>query len=92
MRYSWDQRKNRINLIKHGVAFDDACHIFDGAVLEQVDDRFNYGEERIYAIGVVHGVEITVIYTDPDDEERRLIAAWRSTPSEIRAYWKKIGH
>jgi uncharacterized DUF497 family protein len=39
------------------------------------DDRFDYGEVRIYAIGLVNGLEITVIYTDSDHEERRIIAA-----------------
>ena len=32
--------------------------------LEKVDDRFDYGETRVYAIGVVNGIETTVIYTD----------------------------
>jgi len=30
-------------------------------MLEKMDDRFDYGETRVYAIGVVNGLEITVI-------------------------------
>ncbi|MCK7582378.1 MAG: BrnT family toxin [Chromatiales bacterium] len=45
-----------------------------------MDDRFDYGEIRVYAIGLVNGLEITVIYTDRDGDERHLISAWRSNP------------
>ena len=64
--------------------------IFEGPTLERVDDRYDYGEERMYAIGVVNGLEITVIYADIDGGERRIISAWRSEPHERRAYWKSV--
>ncbi len=90
MRYSWDNKKNRSNLKRHGVAFADAARIFEGPTLEKADDRFEYGEYRVYAIGVVNGVEITVIYTDRIDDERRIISAWRAEPHERRAYWQAL--
>ncbi len=55
-----------------------------------MDDRFEYQEIRVYAIGLVNGLEITVIYTDIDEDERRIISAWRSEPHERRAYWRSI--
>jgi hypothetical protein len=61
MSYSWDPKKNRRNLADHGIAFEDAARIFQGPTLERVDDRFEYGEVRVYAIGIVNGIEITVI-------------------------------
>jgi uncharacterized DUF497 family protein len=64
--------------------------VFDGPTLEQVDNRFDYGERRVYAIGVVNGREITVTYTDREEDERRIISAWRSEPHERRAYWRSI--
>ena len=94
MRYTWNEEKNRRNLVLHGIAFEDAVLIFDGPTVEVVDDRFDYGEERIYAIGIVNGVEITVIYADRkckrQSEERRIISAWRSEPHERRRYWQSI--
>jgi uncharacterized protein len=91
VRYSWDERKNRRNFARHGIAFDDAQRIFDGPTVEKVDDRFDYGEIRVYAIGLVDGLEITVVYTDKNDEERRIISAWRSEPHERRIYWESVG-
>jgi uncharacterized protein len=90
MRYTWNESKNRRNLKLHGVEFEDAVRVFEGSTLERVDDRYGYGEERMYAIGVVNGLEITVIYADVDAGERRIISAWRSEPHERRAYWKSV--
>jgi uncharacterized DUF497 family protein len=61
MKYNWDESKNRRNIKWHGIAFADAIGVFEGPTVEKLDDRFDYGEERIYAIGVVNGLEITVI-------------------------------
>jgi uncharacterized DUF497 family protein len=64
--------------------------IFEGPTLERVDDRFDYGETRIYAIGVVDGLEITLIYTDVSETERRVISAWRAERHERTAYWQSL--
>jgi hypothetical protein len=83
--------KGRSNLTRHGIAFEDAIMIFDGPTLEKVDERFDYGEIRIYAIGVVNGLKVTVIYTDISESERRIISAWRAEQHERAAYWQSLG-
>ena len=91
MRYTWDEHKNRRTRRLHGIAFEDAIQIFDGPTVETPDDRFNYGEDRIYAIGLVNGLELTVIYADREtNNERRIVSAWRSEPRERRRYWQNI--
>jgi len=45
---------------------------------------------RIYATGLVNGIEITVIYTDHDPDERHIISAWRSEPHERRYFWNHL--
>jgi uncharacterized DUF497 family protein len=91
MNYSWGPKKSRRNVTRHGIAFQDAIQIFAGLTLEKLDDRFDYGEVRVYAIGVVNGIEVTAVYTQLSDEERRIISAWRSERHEREAYWKSIG-
>jgi uncharacterized DUF497 family protein len=96
MRYTWDGQKNRRNRELRGIGFEDAIRIFEGPTLESPDDRFNYGEDRVYAIGLVNGLEITVIYADrenkreSENDERRIISAWRSEPHERRRYWQSL--
>lgn len=90
-RFTWDRAKSRRNLAVHGVAFEDAIRIFEGTTLERLDDRFEYGEDRIYAIGLVSGIEITVIYTELKEGERRIISAWKAERHERKAYWQSLG-
>lgn len=89
-RFTWDPAKNRSNRAKHGVAFEDALEIFDGDIIEREDDRFDYGEVRIVAIGLAGGNETTMVYTMNDDDQIRIISAWRSTPREKRHYWQAL--
>jgi uncharacterized protein len=90
MGYSWNEDKNLRNIELHGIDFEDAKLIFDGPTIEREDDRFDYGEVRVYAIGLVRGIEVTVIYTDRDNDEQRIVSAWRAEPHERRAYWRSI--
>jgi uncharacterized protein len=83
--YEWDEEKNA----KHGIDFDAAIRIFDGPVLEHVDDRHDYGEHRMTAIGAIEGLEFTVVYTVRNDA-RRIISARRSHPNERKAYCARI--
>jgi len=90
VRFTWDPDKNLANIRRHAIAFVDAVKVFDGPTVERVDDRFEYGEIRVYAIGLVNGIEIAVIYTDRDDDERHIISAWRAEPHERRYYWQNL--
>lgn len=90
MRFVWDARKNRQNVTRHGIAFEDAVRIFEGPTLEKTDDRYDYGESRIYAIGLVNGIEMTVIYSDRPSDERRIISAWKAERHEREAYWENF--
>ena len=90
MNYVWDRRKNKGNLERLGIAFEDAIRIFDGPTVEKVDDRYDYGETRIYVIGIVNGFEIVLIYTDVSEKHRRVISAWRAERHEREAYWQSL--
>jgi uncharacterized protein len=60
--YEWHEAKNAENLASHGIDFADAVLIFDGPVLETVDQRKDYGEERIGAIGMTDELELCRLY------------------------------
>jgi uncharacterized protein len=46
MQYEWDEAKNRKNLAKHGLSFEDAEQVFSGPCVTFEDDRLAYGEQR----------------------------------------------
>ncbi len=90
MQFTWDARKNTSNVRRHGISFQDAIRIFEGPTVERDDDRFDYGEPRTYAIGLIGLMEVTVIYSDRGEEARRIISAWRAEPHERRYFWRHV--
>jgi uncharacterized protein len=85
--FEWDAAKNGANVTKHGIGFEDAARIFEGPVLEQIDHRRDYGEERVAVTGVTMGLELFVVYTVRGDN-RRIISARRASRYERDAYYR----
>jgi uncharacterized DUF497 family protein len=94
VRFTWDPEKGRINLRDRGFDYGFATLVFDGPTLERLDDRHDYGEIRVIAIGIADGIPLTVVYTDraeSDDVVRRIISARVSNRRERKAYRQIIG-
>lgn len=85
MEFGWHDAKHEKNLAERGFGFDFAAQIFLGRVLTQTDDREDYGEVRVKAIGEVDGIVLVVIYTDRDDV--RWIISARLANRKERALW-----
>ena len=60
---SWDRRKSAENLRDRGFDFEFATLVFEGSTLEREDDRRDYGEKRVVAIGLAQGIALTVVFT-----------------------------
>ena len=89
MRFEWDPAKRIANLRQHGVDFQAATKMFAGPDLERPDDRFDYGEVRWIAIGIVSATEFTVCYTDRG-ESRRIISARKANNDEREAFYRAL--
>ncbi len=85
--FEWDTAKNAANIAKHRIDFGDAVRIFEGPVLEQIDHRRDYSEERVAVTGVVMGLELFMVYTVRGDN-RRIISARRASRNERDAYYR----
>jgi uncharacterized protein len=88
MEYEWDLNKNRLNIEKHAIDFDDAVRIFERPTLEKNDHRQDYGEDRIIAVRLLANKEVVVVYT-VRDKKRRIISARRANQDERTAYRKR---
>ena len=66
MVFEWDEAKSR-RLTNEGFGFEYAARIFLAPTLERPDDRREYGEVRIQAIGRVGDDMLFVVYTDRGD-------------------------
>jgi len=49
--HEWDEEKRGVNIKKHGIDFIRAAKIFQNPVLERLDDRDDYREDRMIATG-----------------------------------------
>ena len=87
MEFEWDLIKNQRNIEKHGIDFVDAVCIFKRPTLEVVDNRRDYGEKRIAAMGVVEDVLLYVVYTTRAGI-RRIISARRANRREREKYFE----
>lgn len=53
IRFEWDERKNRLNVRKHGVSFEEAGSVFfDEDALEFYDDEHSDWEDRFLMLGM----------------------------------------
>jgi hypothetical protein len=86
MLFEWDEAKSRRNLRERGFDFNYAASVFADLTLERRDDRRDYGEVRMQAIGRA-GVDILfVVYTDRGDV-RHLISARRANKKERKLWY-----
>lgn len=86
LTFEWDDEKARDNFAKHGVSFELAQRLFrDFAAIEFLDDRHDYGEDRIVRIGKVEGAVLLVVYTERNDNIR-IISARRALKNEQDFY------
>jgi uncharacterized DUF497 family protein len=64
MRFSWDERKRRLNLKDHGLDFVDAPRVFEGPTFTFEDDRFAYDEHRFVTLGFLAGMVVSMVHTE----------------------------
>jgi uncharacterized DUF497 family protein len=93
MRFSWDHKKSAQNLRDRGFDLEFATLVFESPTLEREDDRRDYGERRIVAIGMAQGIPLTVVFTDRAEAGgvvRRIISARLSNRHERQAYFQAL--
>ena len=78
-------RESARNGRERDLPFELAVLLFDGPTLERVDDRQDYGEVRVQAIGMLGTVALHCVYTDREPV-RRIISLRRASRRERDAY------
>ena len=91
MFFEWDDAKSQRNLLERGFGFDHVAAIFIGPTLEAEDNRRDYGEVRVQAIGSAGDDILSVIYSDRGDI-RRIISARLADRKERKLWHSFIEH
>ena len=88
--FTWDERKRKVNLAKHGIDLRDAESIFDGPLVTVEDTRENYGEPRFVSLGLLHGIPVSLVYTERGDSIH-VISIRKALKHEARFFFSQIG-
>lgn len=88
MIFEWNEAKRLSNPKKHGVDFADALAFGWEDATVTLDDRFDYREERLVAVGIYRGTVHVVIYTERGST-KRIISFRKATQHETQAFFEK---
>jgi len=88
VRVVWDDSKNRRNIKRHGISFQEASTLFQRAAdyLEIFDEVHSEDEDRFIAIGPIARGLILVVNTQREEETIRIISARWATKREASMY------
>ena len=85
MEISFDPRKSERNLEERGIAFEDVARFNFGTAIYVIDERRNYGELRVRALGFIDEVLFALVYT-MRNRTLRVISLRRASRRERRRY------
>jgi uncharacterized DUF497 family protein len=91
MEFEWDETKRKSNLRNHGIDFVEIEKVFEGETVTILDDRFDYGEERLVTFGLLDGRVVAIAHTESDDVIR-IISVRKATKNEESSYFKEISN
>ncbi len=85
MKYEWDENKCETNLNKHGVDFE-AVREFNWQTAQIFEDlRFNYGERRFWALGLIDE-RLHVLAFTRRENITRVISLRKANSREVKHY------
>jgi hypothetical protein len=85
--FEWDPQKNRSNIEKHGVSFEEASTVFQDTLSLTIDDPLHsIDEERLILIGMSQKNRILVVVHTERGDNVRIISARKTTKKEREYY------
>ncbi len=90
LNFEWDDRKEKNNIRKHGVSFDEARTVFyDERAIQFSDPDHSEGEDRFILLGVSFKLRTLVVChcLRHSDSVVRIISARKADKEEEQEYW-----
>ncbi len=88
----WDSEKNKSNIIKHGISFEEAKNVFnDPNSLELYDKRHSTeDEDRYICIGHTKKYLLLTVCNTDRNGKIRIISARRANAKERSLYYERL--
>ena len=91
MKNEFDPIKDATNIARHGVSLQAAEEFDWDTAFEREDDRFDYGEDRFVAIGLIGNRLHVLVFTEGShDDAVRVISLRPAEKHEVRFYHGKV--
>lgn len=89
IEFEWDPRKDKANLKKHGISFEDARTVFyDERAILFFDPDHSEDEDRFILLGMSFRADVLVVcHCVRDESIIRIISARQADSSEELDYW-----
>lgn len=91
IHFHWDPNKNKVNVKKHKISFEEAKSVFfDENARVIPDPEHSTNEERFIILGLSMKLNLLiVVHTYKENDELiRIISARKATKSEIKYYYE----
>ncbi len=92
LRFEWDERKEKANLKKHGISFDEARTVFfDENAIQFFNPDHSEDEDRFILLGISFKLRMIVACHCFRTHETvvRIISARKADRDEEDAYWRR---
>ena len=83
MSITFDPAKRDATLAERGLDFVDAGTVLENLRFQWIDDRYDYGEKRIAAIGLLNDRMVVVVWTERG-ADRHIISMRHAHDKELR--------
>ena len=93
MKIEFDPEKREIVLRERGLDLADAGELLLGVRLDELDVRFDYGEDRWRSLGLLKGEVVACVWVDLEASGARIITMWKARRHEQEKFfrfWKGI--
>ena len=91
LKFEWDSRKNRANIKKHGVSFEEArAAFYDENGIQYFDPDHSDEEDRFILLGISYKLRVLVVCHCFRESETviRIISARKADKEEETEYWR----
>lgn len=90
MKIIYDSKKRKDTLKHRQLDFEDTVRVFEGPHFTDLDDRFDYGEDREITIGLLGQKVVVIVWTQRGDYHH-IISMREAERHEHDEFYRALG-
>jgi uncharacterized protein len=91
LKFEWDKRKEKLNIKKHNISFEEARTVFfDENAIQYFDPDHSDDEDRFIMLGLSFKLRVIIVCHcfRETDTVIRIISARKADKNEEQEYWR----